>query len=131
MKKRIVKVISILIASFLVLIGYYFLNKNYHFKIPCPFHKLTGLYCPGCGFTRLIFALLEGNINEAYNHNRLVFILLPFIVSYVIYKGYLYIYNKKDKIICRIPSVCIYILLFIVILFGILRNTSAFSYLQP
>ena len=131
MKRRIRKVISILIASILLLIGYYFLDKNYHIHIPCLFHKITGLYCPGCGMTRLIFSLLEGRIYDAYNHNRLVFIMLPFIVIYFKYQFYLYIFNKKNKIICRIPNKCIYILLFVVILFGILRNIDAFSYLKP
>ena len=23
---------------------------------PCAFHKITGLYCPGCGGTRAVFA---------------------------------------------------------------------------
>ncbi len=131
MKKRIQKVISILISIIMILIGYYFLNKNYHLSIPCLFHKITGLYCPGCGTTRLIIALIEGHIEEAYNYNRLVFILLPFIISYYIYYSYLYIYNKKDNIICKIPNIYIYILILIVLLFGIVRNIDTFSYLKP
>ena len=131
MKKRILEVISILISTILILIGYYFLNKNYHYRIPCIFHEITGLYCPGCGTTRLIFALLEGHIKEAFNYNRLVFILLPFIISYYIYYSYLYIFNKKDNIIYKIPNIYIYILLSITILFGILRNIDTFSYLKP
>ena len=131
MKKRILEVISILISTILILIGYYFLNKNYHYRIPCIFHEITGLYCPGCGTTRLIFALLEGHIKEAFNYNRLVFILLPFIISYYIYYSYLYIFNKKDNIIYKIKKIYIYILLSITILFGILRNIDTFSYLKP
>ena len=79
MKERLYKVISILVSFTLILIGYYFLNKYYHLTIPCLFHEITDLYCPGCGITRLLFALLKGHINEAYNYNRLVFIILPFI----------------------------------------------------
>ena len=131
MIKRVKKVISTLIFSVLILIGYYFLNKNYHFAIPCIFHKVTGLYCPGCGTTRLLFSLLNGDIKGAYNYNRLVFVMLPFFVFYAIYRIYLYIVDREDKIICRVPNYLIYVLLFIVILFGILRNTSAFYYLRP
>ena len=36
-----------------------------HILLPCIFHKLTGLYCPGCGGTRAVYWLLKGN--EAYS----------------------------------------------------------------
>ena len=32
---------------------------------PCFFHWLTGLYCPGCGSTRCLHALLHGNFRQA------------------------------------------------------------------
>lgn len=131
MRIRILKVISMLMASFLALIGYYFLSINYNFTIPCFFHFITGLYCPGCGTTRLIFSLLNGHISDAYNYNRLVFILFPFIIIYFIYRVYLYIFDKKDEIICRIPNIYFYLLLFVVIVFGVLRNINTFSYLKP
>ena len=31
-----------------------------HFLMPCMFHKVTGLYCPGCGGTRAAAALFQG-----------------------------------------------------------------------
>ena len=33
-----------------------------HILLPCIFHKLTGLYCPGCGGTRAVYWLLKGNV---------------------------------------------------------------------
>jgi len=35
-----------------------------HF-IPCPFKKLTGIDCPGCGFQRSLLALIKGNLRES------------------------------------------------------------------
>lgn len=29
---------------------------------PCAFHMLTGLYCPGCGGTRAVRALMHGRL---------------------------------------------------------------------
>lgn len=131
MKKRIIKVISILILSLIVLYGYYFLNLKFNFYIPCLFYEKTGLYCPGCGITRCIFSIINGNYKEAFNYNRLVFIMLPFLIAYFIYSLYLYIFNKKDNITKKIPNQVFIIVLLITILFGIIRNTNYFSYLKP
>ncbi|MBP5531121.1 MAG: DUF2752 domain-containing protein [Lentisphaeria bacterium] len=36
------------------------------------FHKFTGLYCPGCGNTRALSALLHGRIGESLRNNLLL-----------------------------------------------------------
>jgi hypothetical protein len=33
--------------------------------LSCPFKKLTGVDCPGCGFQRSIIALIEGNFRKS------------------------------------------------------------------
>lgn len=35
----------------------------------CPFHRLTGLSCPGCGGTRAVQALLAGDVLAACRFN--------------------------------------------------------------
>ena len=35
----------------------------------CPFHRLTGLSCPGCGGTRAVQALLAGDVWAACRFN--------------------------------------------------------------
>jgi hypothetical protein len=129
--KRIRKLILSLLIIIIMLIFFLYLNKNYGFYIPCLFHKLTNLYCPGCGITRCIVSLLKGNISEAFKYNQLVFILLPFLTVYFIYKIYLYLTNSQDKIIKKIPNITWIILLIITILFGILRNIKYFPFLRP
>ena len=129
--KRIRKLILSLLIIIIMLIFFLYLNKNYGFYIPCLFHKLTNLYCPGCGITRCIVSLLKGNISEAFKYNQLVFILLPFLTVYFIYKIYLYLTNSQDKIIKKIPNITWIILLIITILFGILRNIKYFTFLRP
>jgi hypothetical protein len=37
----------------------------------CPFHELTGLWCPVCGSTRAAASLSHGNLVEAFRHNVL------------------------------------------------------------
>ena len=41
----------------------------------CPFLSLTGIPCPGCGMTRALCHLLQGNFRVAFSYNPLVFVL--------------------------------------------------------
>ena len=131
MKKRIFKSVFFFLAFVLFLVIYHFVHEKTGFGIPCPIHELTGFYCPGCGITRLLFALIHGHIKEAFMYNQLVFIMLPFLLFYVVYSVYLYITDKKDNIISRIPKFVFVILLIIVLAWGVIRNLSFFPYLRP
>ena len=131
MKKRIFKTIFFLILGILLIVGYYFLNLKTGFSIPCLIHERTGFYCPGCGITRMLFALLTLNIPKAFRYNQLVFILLPLLIAYFIYNIYLYITGKKDSFLKKIPNFVYIILLIIVIGFGVIRNLPMFPYLRP
>ena len=122
MRKRLKKVVVIYIGLLLIFVTYYFLNKYTGFAIPCIFHEITGWDCPGCGITRCLFHLINLRISEAFKANPLVFIYLPFIVAYFIYQSYLYVYQKKDKILVKIPNYVMYIILVITIIYGIVRN---------
>lgn len=33
--------------------------------LPCPFKKLTGIDCPGCGFQRSVIALIKGDLKDS------------------------------------------------------------------
>ena len=120
MKKRLLKVFSINIILLLLLLGYYYLNKYFYIGIPCLFYKITGFKCPGCGVTRMLFSLIKLDFKRAFFYNPVVFILLPFLVSYIIYQEYIYITKRKNNL--KIPEFVYYILIFILIIFGILRN---------
>ena len=38
----------------------------------CLFHEWTGLYCPGCGGTRALYALLHGDLKTSLHDNLLL-----------------------------------------------------------
>ena len=63
--------------------------------IPCLFHAVTGLNCPGCGGTRMITALLKLDIRSAFEANRVLFCLLPLIVLLVVYLVLKYLRKKE------------------------------------
>ena len=43
----------------------------------CLFHSLTGLWCPGCGLTRGLYACLHGDYLAAVRMNSLLFVAVP------------------------------------------------------
>lgn len=105
------------LLCFLILLGYYFLNKHFNFSIPCLFHELTNLYCPGCGITRMMFSLIKLDFYQAFRYNPLVFVLF-FIYIFI---QILSIFIKRK---IKIPEYIYYILLIIVFIYWIFRNVS-------
>lgn len=51
---------------------------------PCIFHKATGLYCPGCGGTRALLALLSGHPVLSFLYHPLVDYLAAVLLWYLI-----------------------------------------------
>lgn len=90
--------------------------------IPCVFREVTGFLCPGCGMTRLVLALLEFDIAQAFRYNMLVFFLVPLYFLYLMLE-----WRNKSKH----ANILIRVMLIMTIVFGILRNTPYFSWLAP
>lgn len=51
---------------------------------PCPFHALTGWYCPGCGGLRMTHDLLHGNLGAAVVDNVFLLVALPLLAVWVV-----------------------------------------------
>lgn len=117
-------IIFILIILITYLIYYSFTGNG----IPCMFKKLTGLYCPGCGITRMFLSLLRFDIYQAFRYNPLVFILLATYLFYIIID--LVKYSKTNKHL-KISNKIYWTLLILVFCFAILRNIPLFSFLAP
>lgn len=49
--------------------------------IPCPFHLITGLNCPGCGVSRMLLSLLRLDFAAAFRCNAGLFCLSPFLLA--------------------------------------------------
>lgn len=96
------------------------------FFIPCMLYKLTGIKCPGCGMTRSIHYLVNGNIKQAIWYNLL---LIPIIIL-VIYSLYRYIRYlvKNEEIINKVLENWLKVFLVIILIFGVTRNLTTLFY---
>lgn len=58
---------------------------------PCVLHQLTGYYCPGCGGTRAVSALLHGHLLRAFVYH-------PFVPYTVLLGGYFMLTQTIDRL---------------------------------
>jgi hypothetical protein len=89
--------------------------------IPCPFHALTGLYCPFCGMSRALYSLCHTNLAAAWAANPLFIIALPVLL----YQGLALTSTSFGGLkLWHIPTSrrTPYYALAVLILFGVLRN---------
>lgn len=126
MKKTREKIFTILIPVTLLIL---YLLKDGFFSLlshlpPCFLYSNFHLYCPACGNTRSISALLQGNLITALSYN-----IVPFIVLLIAFAGYIelasYSFGTHKRILPRKLSVYI-ILIIIVFLYLLLRNLIPF-----
>jgi len=93
----------------------------YAFYPACPLRSLTGWYCPGCGMTHALAALLGGRFAEAMHHNPLAALLLPLVAGVAAIQLYSALcWNRWRPI--AIPPRATAVLLTVTTLFGLLRN---------
>lgn len=97
---------------------------------PCPFHYLTGWYCPGCGSLRAAHQLLHGEIAAAFSLNPLMVLFLPF-VAYGLFAGLWNSTFTKPLPVVRLPAWWIWAILIVIILYGIARNLPFMLFSTP
>ncbi len=100
---------------------------------PCVLHKLTGIYCPGCGVGRMCVSLLHGDILAALDYNLLFALLLPFLLYYLLKLYIAYVFGKDALPFFKLNKWGAIALLSVILLFTVLRNIPLFpfSYLAP
>ncbi|WP_443058191.1 DUF2752 domain-containing protein [Streptomyces sp. NBC_00820] len=47
----------------------------------CPFRLVTGLLCPACGGTRMVYDLMHGHFAEAWLDNRALLLASPYALA--------------------------------------------------
>ena len=92
-------------------------------SIPCPFHALTGLLCPGCGVTRMCLALLTLDLSAAWAANPVLLLLLPVLAALLIRQAMRYVKTGRSTL-SRRESALVWGMAAVLLLWGIARNLA-------
>jgi len=126
LKKVFIATASILVIC--LFLFYYFYNPTEYSIFPrCPFNRITGLFCPGCGSQRAIHQILHANFTKGISHN----FLIGLAVLVIVYDALIYLMNKVlNKSFKNILhySKTTYTILILIILFWVLRNIDQYPF---
>lgn len=87
----------------------------------CPWHAVTGLWCPGCGGLRAAHDLAHGQLAPAVGENALAVLLLPVLVVGLV--------TGRDR--PRRRRLLLLVGAALAVAFTVLRNLPAGSALAP
>ena len=93
----------------------------------CPFHKATGLDCPGCGLTRGVGALLEGDIVGAVQYNALIPLYL-FVFGYFFVSIFLIAVRGRGLTWAIFRPSLIYGSIVLALLYAVARNLPYYPF---
>ncbi len=89
----------------------------------CPLYTMTGIYCPGCGATRALHALLRGHWLAALRLNALFTLSLPGLGIFGLYR-----WTKSDREAEAWKPQWTWVLLGMLVTFGVLRNIPVYPF---
>ena len=126
-KKPVKWVIAItLVSVFAILYRTFNPVENKYFP-KCPFKELTGLKCPGCGSQRAIHYLLNFDLTDALKENALLVASIPYLIVGLVFESLKNPGENTLKWRRRLYGKrAIFVVLFIIIAFWILRNFGSF-----
>jgi len=120
--------VSVFAVAAIGAVLYFFDPAKHHFFPICQFHQLTGWNCPGCGATRGLYALVHGQVLTAWRDNAL---LLMCLALAPLRAGWVWWRQRQGVVVRFFPNAWLWPALVIALVFGILRNLPAFSFLSP
>lgn len=123
MKQRTKKIGIYLVAAAAIGYIYAIFVKYTGLALPCVFHSITGLECPGCGITRMCVYLLHLDFKNAFYSNQMLFILLP-VLAYL-FGSYMLSYIRNGCFsMSKKQTVLTYICIGFLLLFAVYRNIN-------
>lgn len=92
------------------------------YQLPCIFNRLTGLYCPGCGGTRAVLALLHGRLLQSIAYHPIVAYAAGVYFWYMLTHTIEILSKDRYAVGMKYRDIYLYIGLGIMLLHFILRN---------
>lgn len=86
------------------------------FHVPCVFHRITGLYCPGCGGTRAVEMLLQREVILSFFYHPIVLYGAVLYGWFMISHTIEYLSKGRLKIGMKYRNLYLYLALFLVII---------------
>jgi len=80
-KNLIIAILPLILIPTLYLAAYIYHKYIQIYILPCPIKMFLNINCPGCGCTRCIYSLLNGNLIKAlkYNAAAVFLVILAFL----------------------------------------------------
>lgn len=101
---------------------------------PCPTYAWLGMYCPGCGSTRALSALLHGHLAAAWSYNPALVVAGAPVIAWL--AGSALVAAVRDRWPTprrAVPSVAGWTILALLLAYSVLRNMpgKSFDWLRP
>lgn len=119
---------KVILAALVIILYFIIKAVIWNSILVCPFHSITGLYCPGCGGIRSISFLVQGNIPAALKCNLLV------VLSLITFPVLLIFVSKKIKKALSYGSdfniKTMVLILAITLIFTVIRNITDYPFIN-
>lgn len=97
---------------------------------PCPLHLATGLWCPGCGVTRMSLSLLRLDLMAAWRANPGLLLLSPVLALLGLRLAARYVRTGAVQLTGR-ENALVWCMAVLMLAYGVVRNLPALAFLAP
>lgn len=122
------KQIAVWVFFIFMILVYFFVDPSKRgYFLKCPLKLTTGFECAGCGVQRALHELLHFRFLEAFKYNPLFVISIPILLIVVVIN---LSKNETLKQVLKrflVSKIFIFLVLIIVLLFSLLKNTDFYK----